>query len=404
MMIARLTTTGAALALATGILSSPAPAQRAPVDARWQPWIGCWTPVRASESASRAVCVLPAAGASAADIVTIADGTVTERDRVDASGTRRARSAEGCAGWESAEWSADGRRLYRRAAGRCTGGIERTASEILSLTPTGEWLDVQGVATGGVGAATGIRVVRYRELTGVASLPAEIAAALRDRPAAAREARLAATAPLSTTDVADATRHADAPVVEAWLAERGDRFSVDAEQLVALDDAHVPSRVIDLLVALSYPTVFAVNPAAAAADFRVSERGDEDIATTRRQIPVYMDPYGYGDLWSFGNYYSPYGYSPYGYRYGYGSPYGYYANGSPLVIVVRGQGDAESRGRVVKGRGYTRDGASGTGEPSGGGTRSAGSSGSSGSAGSGASGSSDRGTGSSTGRTAKPRP
>ncbi|MFA6166662.1 MAG: hypothetical protein WC700_08605, partial [Gemmatimonadaceae bacterium] len=49
----------------------PVAARAQSVEARWQPWIGCWAPVLAYDTAGRAfgstarVCIAPAPGSSA---------------------------------------------------------------------------------------------------------------------------------------------------------------------------------------------------------------------------------------------------------------------------------------------------------------------------------------------------
>src|SRR5947208_1863105 len=80
---------------------------------------------------------------------------------------------------------------------------------------------------------------------------------LRAIPAAAiEEARALVVAPLATSDVIDAAAHVNGVAVEAWLGELRQQFHIDARRLVEFSRAHVPDRVIDLLVALSYPDAF----------------------------------------------------------------------------------------------------------------------------------------------------
>jgi hypothetical protein len=373
------------------------------------------------EGAERMVCVLPAAGTSGVDVVTIAAGKVADRTRIVATGERRESAREGCSGWESAEWSADGRRLYRRAEYTCAAGVQHRSSGVMSMTTAGEWLDVQGVASAGAG---GVRAVRYHGVSdpGDVEIRAEVANAVEGRGLALSSARLAAAAPLSTTDVAEASRHLDAPVVEAWLVERQEGFSLDAKQLEALADAQVPSGVIDLMVALSYPKKFTIDLATREGELRQPDRlrPAESVAPTvpGMIMPVGMDWYPFGYYgW---NAYAPYSsrYWPYGYGYG----YGWYRGDRPVVVVVRQQPSGEpeqTHGKMVKGRGYTNgnSGSASSGAtprastyPSGSSSSSSGrdpggsSTGSSGgsSAGASSAGSSSSG-GTSTGRTAKPR-
>src|SRR2546428_13904993 len=76
-----------------------ADAQTAQIDARWQPWLGCWTQVGSAVEtlaspppAGRLSCVVPTAGTSAVDIVTLADRRVVSRE--DIEDTRAPRPSE----------------------------------------------------------------------------------------------------------------------------------------------------------------------------------------------------------------------------------------------------------------------------------------------------------------------
>jgi hypothetical protein len=399
--------------LVAGLLSlgsvTPALAQVAGTDPRWQAWLGCWE-VAVPESIqtiatlkSPRICVIPASGASAVDIVTVVGDSVASRQHIEASGAKRDVTRDGCTGWESAQWSSNGQRVYTRASYTCGAGLTRLTSGVIAMSATGEWLDVQEVA---VGTSVGVRAARYHDATSAAPLPTEVAAALRGVSLSMNMPRIAAAAPITTADVVEASRLVDAGVVETWLAERGQGFGLDARQLIELEKLAVPSTVIDVMVALSYPSVFALDR---------SRLGETRAAADTRENPDHRVIYA-GTMYDVG--YSPYGYSPYDYRYGYGYGFGFgygWYPGRPIVIVQKpptdGTTEPARHGKVVKGRGYTADGSpSGSTDSgsrprsgSGSGSASTGQSGSSG-ASSTSSGGSSSDKGSSSGRTAKPRP
>jgi hypothetical protein len=336
------------------------------------------------------VCVTPAAGTSAVTIASIAGGKVTGRELVQADAQDHAVSRDGCTGTESAQWSTEGTRVYLRSQFACSGSTARSSSTLMAMLADGNWINVQGVSSGG---NRGVRVVQYRAVTDLRGVPADIKAELPSGALAAETARIAAGAPVSVPDVIDASHHVDASVVQAWLAARQQRLDVDAQQLEQLADAKVPDNVIDLMVALSYPKVFAVNPPAGAGvgeftpggggggEGYASLRGVEGISTNAaQQAPAGCSPYSYSPygfspwgmydpcafyLWNTYGMYSPYMYSPYGYYnglgYGYGYGYGgWYGGGQPVVIVVKGTQEAPPpHGRVVKGQGYTQPRATG---------------------------------------------
>src|SRR5262245_10334750 len=96
--------TTAVLALSLWMPRAAAAQTATTTDVRWNAWIGCWAsgPMDAfAASLSRPVCVIPAGG-SAVDILSLADGRVVSRERIDANGEQRPSERDGCKGWQSA--------------------------------------------------------------------------------------------------------------------------------------------------------------------------------------------------------------------------------------------------------------------------------------------------------------
>jgi len=394
----------AVLLLGSAVAAGAQQTQLASAEGRWTPWVGCWqassrdavTQDLAPNKALPVVCMVPAEG-NAIDLVTVNGTTANAPERIDANGTRRQVSREGCNGWETAEFSPDAKRVYLHSEHLC-GNRTRTSSGIMSISPNGEWLDVQGVK---VGTNNGVRVVHYGRVPAPAGLSPEMQARIDGQKLAARTAVVAVSDSVAVTDVIEASKRVDGLVVQTWLAQRGQGFNMDAKRLTQLADANVPRNVIDVMVALSYPQVFAVNLAQADGQI-VQTSGTQQLAAEEgigNGPVVFMswDPF----------YSSSYYYSGYRYGYGlYGNPYsGNWYNGYPVVIVrpsgTVNQDAPDTRGRMVKGSGYTRPPDRGSSGSSGSTPRSSTSDGSSSSGGS-------RTTGSSTSggetRTAKPRP
>ncbi|MFI5233773.1 MAG: hypothetical protein ACHQSE_14840 [Gemmatimonadales bacterium] len=393
----------AAIALAAAI-AMPATAQSSAgtqTDGRWQAWLGCWTPagtlVRVvGKSSQSVVCVLPAASASAVDLMTVSGGKIIDSSHVDADGQPHAISREGCTGWQTAKWSPSARRVYLKSEFNCKGAAATHVSAVYAMAGSGEWIDVQGMR---VDKNSGVHTVRYREADDDTSLPASITTRLHERSMARMAAMLAVTEPPSLGDVEEASRELDPSVVATWLIE-ADKVSIqkpaplNAKELVQLADNGVPSSVIDVMVGLSYPDVLTVNPtnrgvARQNTDSAYSQYGymnsmaavNPIIGFDRFGFPIYASestllegcsPWLYGpydaglNLYAsrFGCGYAGYGYAGYGYgaypSYGY---YGGYFGGGPIV-VPRGPGSggsAPQHGHVVNGRGYTRGG-NGSGE------------------------------------------
>jgi hypothetical protein len=358
------------LLVAAGAVSLLVPVGRSTAqepEALWQAWVGCWeTAADAAAPLDAAgagmVCVVPTADPSAVEIVSVEGGTIASRSEIRADDSQHPVTRDGCTGWESAAWSPATARVYLRSEYSCEGGIERKSTGMMAFAPGGDWIDVRAVSAGN---NSGVHVVRYRPIENLDRVPAELAAGIAERSLATSTARVAATGRVTPEDVIEVSTRVDPLVTEAWLVERDQAFSVDAATLTRLADAGVPTRVIDVVVALAYPEVFALDDAAREG-------------AGRRPLPPVWDPWGFP---GYGGYY------PY---YGRGGWYG----GYPTVIVVRRpDGAGSSGGKAVKGRGYSRGNSDGgssqpTARPSSGGD---------------ASRSGGGGSGSSTGRKAKPR-
>jgi hypothetical protein len=417
----------AGLVLAVILSTGTASAQAPQADQRWYPWIGCWSSSQngLTGAASR-VCVVPAAGASAVDLVTVANGRIVSREHIEANAQQLPSQRDGCSGWESARWSADGRRLYVKSEHQCASGGKRESEGLITISPQGDWLDVVSVT---LGSNTGVRVLRHRPTIEPADLPAEVATALKATLSARlREARTAAVAAIGYPAIVEASRQVSASVVAAWLNDVREDLPVDGKRLVELADAGVPDRVIDMLVALAYPAAFSVPPSPTnfgalasgepPAGGGVGGGGFAGLDTyTSSSCADDFSVFGFGGCAPYG--YAPYGYYPYGYgAYGYLPYYGFGALGAfggyggwyatPPVVIGR-PGDELSHGQAINGRGYT-SGNSGTPRTTNSGSSSSSSSGSSGSSSSSGSGTTSSapssGGGSSSGggdRTAHPR-
>ncbi len=427
-----------ALLIAGAASATPAWAQVP--DARFQPWLGCWSQVSETrpagqEPAARGlVCVVPAQTGDGIEVAVMADGKLLRSDLVAATNQRTPKTIESCPGWETVVWSADGRRLLTRSEVRCAQTTVKSSS-IFSISSQGEWIEVRGAV---VGANSTVSVVRYRpaafalkrvatEVGGVAQ-PFTL---VNEVGVASRYPRLAAGERVDADAVLEVTKHVDSPVAEAWLNELQQGFDLDAKELVRIADAGMPSSVIDLMVALSNPQHFAVRrtaePGQSVSEIRRSTYGGGSVSYRSRRYgsvydcgfgylpttygyygdPCYPGYFGYG-AYGYGSGYFGYGY---GYPYGYGSYGGYYYGPRPLIIVPAGTYSTQQRGQAVKGAGYTRrdGGGSTTSRPQSSGT-SRGASAGSGSSSTGSTGSSSTGSTGSTGssggdggRTAKPR-
>ncbi|HEX6694411.1 MAG TPA: hypothetical protein VF035_06950 [Longimicrobiales bacterium] len=331
-------------------------------DPRWTPLLGCWTPdvaaaVEDTPAPAHVICLLPGAG-EGITIATIAEGRIVSEQTVTADGGRRAVNESGCSGFETASWSADSRRVFLESDLTCSGNVERISRGVLALVSSGSYVDVQSVTVDGEHAT---RTVRYVAMSDDA-VPAVVRGRLVNEPMAREAARMRAAAPLDYDDVVEATRVIGSGAVEGLLVARRAGFDLDARNLRALADAGVEESTIDVMVALSYPDHFEVeeeSPSPRRSMIAGDGFGDDRIyGITRGSC---YDEFGFSGWDSryarcgYRSYYSPYGYDIYGWNYG----------SRPVVIVQPGgSADEQEKGAFVKGKGYTRKGASeGTARP-----------------------------------------
>jgi hypothetical protein len=288
---------------------------------------------------------------------TIADGETVAERLVVADGTQRPIDQSGCRGWESAQWSEDNQRVFLRSELTCDGGTTRTTSGVLAVHTPEEWLDVQGVSAG---ENVDVRVRRYRAASAERISAAGARAYEDSRTLALATARTAASQELTLSDVTEAAGRVDAPVVEALLVERESYIRLDADALIALDDAGVAGSTIDLMVAQANPDKFMIDRASGEA----VEVPEEEGEYRRGRYAMYdYDPFWYGYPGYYGRY-SRYGY---GY-YGWGDPYSYYWGRGPQIIIIDPDDDDDeggrTSGRMVKGRGFVPNRGSGEGSRS----------------------------------------
>lgn len=324
---------------------TPAHAQQ--LDSRWAPWLGCWQ--LAGESVR--VCVAPSADAAGATLSTHVENAaeggqapapVLEQTLV-ADGAQHPIAEGECRGWQQAEWSRTGERLFARAELTCAGASVRRVSGLSTITGDGTWIDIQGIEIAG---RENIRVRRYRRASDRAGQRAAVT-------------RLTAVAPrlgasrLTVDDVKEASARVSPRVMEAALVETNAGFDLSSRLLVDLDRAGVPDNVIDTMVALSYPRHFVVDRPGGGGG-ALAAFSDPYFDNT--WIGVSPFPY-YSNYGSGYDLYSPYFYAPFGYAYwgSYGGyfPYGSYLSG-PGFVNIDVSDNNDGGGRAVNGVGYTR--------------------------------------------------
>lgn len=161
-----------AMPVLAGQRDVPTPAR---IDPRWAPWLGCWQLVDetvqdspslaealAALGRSRAnsrvlVCVTPAME-NAATMTTLVDDTPVLTETIVADGASKPLTEPDCRGWQRAEWSTLGPRLFAQAELTCADQAPRTVSGLAVLVAGPVWVDVQLIESQG---RKSLRIRRY---------------------------------------------------------------------------------------------------------------------------------------------------------------------------------------------------------------------------------------------------
>ena len=319
---------------------------------RWLPWLGCWELTAdavdrrmVEDTGRRIVCVAPRLDGLGVNLTTHLDGEVIGENTVVADGAERPLPETDCSGSQTASWSSDGRRIHSTVDAVCASGAGRSLVGASLLSQDNRWIEIQAVSIGD-GDHREI-VVRQYERIGEAETrelgftPLEGAIAVR-----AAEARAGAAAPLDLEDVLEAGEIFPVEIVEALILESGSVFPLDSSALIRLADSGIDERVIDLMVAVSFPDEFVVDGGYGSGG---GGGGGYYGYTGFGYYPGFYS----GSCW--GNYYSPF-WGPYGPGCSYGWPYygyGHYPGygGGGYVIRIPPTGSLYG-GRVVNKNGY----------------------------------------------------
>lgn len=327
-------------------------------DGRWDPWLGCWQLAeesmddgsstiarllglqapRTTANAGAVVCVTPAMPAGVT-MTTRINGRSVLTETIVADGTAQPLTEPDCRGWQRAEWSALGARLYAAAEITCGDQPTRKVSGMALMIAGPTWIDIQMIE----GADhRSLRVRRYRRAADQTH-----AGVAQPRARAARAAPLGTR--LSIADVKEASSKVAPETLQAAVLELKAGFNLTSERLLDLGKAGVPRGVIDLMVALSFPDRFIVERPArttGGGGGNWVSGGGWGLDDFDMMWPYFAHPYMYT------SYYAPFGYRYWGYY------DNYYFQGPGFVVVNPGQASPapqpSGEGRVVDGYGYTR--------------------------------------------------
>lgn len=315
------------------------------LDTRWLPWIGSWHLVSDMEETTEntleekyLLSITPGVDGKSVVMKGSRGEKVLFEEKIEADGVRRPMKSDHCSGWHSYAWSETGKRLLFTGESECTGGLQQAISGISVIGGNGDWLDFQLLKSK---EEKTITIRRYRNLDADALAPAQTDAD------PARFARVFAGTGFSIDEIIELSGKVDPEVLEAAIVEVHKPFPIDSKQILHLADSGVPTGVIDLMVALSFPDKFIVeqmtiSPVQKSGYLRVPLDVWPSDYYWSYPYPLYpwfwaSSMYFYYDYWYLDRYYWPgWYYSSWWYP-GYGSG-----------------GYGVKAGQLVKGQGYTQ--------------------------------------------------
>jgi hypothetical protein len=349
----------ALLALPVFLLGAPAMAQEQSTgmeDSRWLAWMGCWEATDAGdEEDPLLVCFDALPDGAGVEIRTLAGGEVLAVEEIVADGHPTPAEDGGCMGERTAHWSQDDARIFLGSELHCGEGVTRTTSGIMALARDGtEWLEIHAVQSGDREPILGVR--RFAPASPRTLEAQGVEPTTRNQDLAIRTARSVKAAPLELNDVVEMVAKAGAPVARALIAEMGEPFPLTADAARELNRQGVPSDVLDVMVAVTYPERFEI----AGASWEAQEYTPQVDQQARAVAP-------WGATRTIRPVYSPWSPFPMGYysrgTYFYGSSYwdpywGGYGSWGPGRIVVVQPEVRDRRSSVNPNTGYTRPGSS----------------------------------------------
>ena len=306
------------------------------VDSRWLPWMGSWRLLSHTVNATDRdlegeylLKISPGKRETAVTVQAFQDETVLSEDTIVADGLSQSLEDEECSGWTRYSWSDTGKRLLFESESSCTGELAQEISGISVIDDRGRWLDIQLLRDQNERIMT---IRRYSPVDEAEDFPG---VGIR----AARRAQPSSGANFSIDEIIELSNKVASEVLEAALMELHRPFNINSKTLVRLADAGVPTPVVDLMVALSFPEKFYVE----RDTIYLAEKSHSTSSGPGRGY--YYTPYMYYPYHPW--YWTPYSHPYYWYSYwGVWPCYGCYPGPPP-------EGGQRTSGRLVAGQGYT---------------------------------------------------
>jgi uncharacterized membrane protein YgcG len=230
------------------------PASR--IDSSLAPWIGTWT-IADYQSNDRAKDLNRN---TVVEIRLTEDGTGIEisrkvPDQLDVNevlipnGNKQPVKTQDCTGWQTTKWVPEAGLLISSSEMDCKALGSMTTSTLKMILARDQMVDILAVKVAGQTRLAIRRLALRHEESPAMESQSSLAIAA---------ARAALGRPWSLDTIIQLSRTIDTPILEAALLEKQDELKLTSNSLKKLQSAKVPTKIVDLLVALAFPDKFDV--------------------------------------------------------------------------------------------------------------------------------------------------
>lgn len=326
----------------------PYPAGYEKLDTRLLPWIGSWRLLSRGANKDQnelvqefLLTISPGDSVNTLTMKGYRDGNLSAEEKIIVDGHRHQITDDKCTGWYQYSWSENGRRLLFNSESNCQGDPPRKISGMSIFDEKGQWLDIQ-LLHNGEDKVTNTK--KYHNADNDSAIPGANAGSRIS------SARIASGKRFTIEEIIELSGKVESEVLETALLETGKPFPINSKKVAELADLKVPSRVIDIMVAISFPDKFNLQGRA------ISQAREAEIHPNY----YFPGPYDYcsHDYRYFPWHWAPYACFPYGYSYlDYYTGYGWYYpfwTWPPYYTDGGGGSGSVEHGRLINGQGYTK--------------------------------------------------
>ena len=308
------------------------------------PYIGVWT-ITASRSATgtpvpnSTVEIRPTSDRKGLEISRKTTGQPDISETVIPDGTKRPMNPQNCSGWRSAQWVSEAGMILESSEVTCKDTGSLVTSTLKMIVAADQMAEILSIKAAGQQPRIAVRRLTFdHDLPPTPDLPPVWVAA---------SARTALSGNWTLDKIIQLSKEVDTQLLEAAMIEKKIKPNLNSQSLKQMQTANLPRELIDLTVALAYPTQFHIekNGQVELRPWLDSSTSGSAAATTAYE-PMAFYP------GAFYNCYSPYGYFGYtglsmlapGNCWSYYSPmwWDYPFSVTPVVIGnnTRGRGNA----------------------------------------------------------------